>query len=618
MTVRELRVNIQGYEIASIEEKRRLTAQLLNSLLTAHEAAFLIDKGGVLTDSGSLEPEFDQVISLLEYRPHPPVIIVSPRMVPFKYRRQQDDLSYLSVRSLKRESTERLISRLLKDRSIRITSEQLSDLVKLSDGHPFNIYRMVDEVSERGLEPFLASPTDFIDWKHRQSSEYLQKIKLNKLEELILGLLNVVPELDFSAVVSALAINADVASDALFRLTDLHIVEPSDECFIISPALRVAVERDKRIGLPKELQTAAIRSLSESLSIRLEEGSAPISLVDAAVLSSLESGDTMSALAAAFLLPSHQVWLAKKHYDQRNWAESIRLAREALSGAGRLSRNGFVAACRYMCLAGARIGEPSTFNEGIKKLEAEADHSWAKSNIEFLKGFNSRLKGNLPDAETHFRNAYSLSPGSISAAREIAAICLTRDNLSEAESFAREAYSHASSNAYILDILISVLIRKHGRAARDSKEIQDIFGKLEVVDREAGRSFFATRRAELEHLWGDNKLALQMIEQAINKTPNFFEPRRLHAEILLKERNPSKALESIHIMRDIVQAHDPKERMTNYRMYLQTYAHYLTDTGEYNNAKKVFSDISVFTDAERVAAIREIEIVQAYRHKSNG
>ncbi len=150
ISVRELRVRIQGYDVASIKEKQRLVAELLNSLLLANEAALLIDKGGILNDSGSLTEEINDVISHLETKPHPPTIIISPRMIPRKLRRLEDDVSYLAVRSLKRDAAERLISKLLKDQAIPVTDDDLSELILLSDGHPFNIYRMFDELTELG------------------------------------------------------------------------------------------------------------------------------------------------------------------------------------------------------------------------------------------------------------------------------------------------------------------------------------------------------------------------------------------------------------------------------------------------------------------------------------
>ena len=112
-----------------------------------------------------------------------------------------------------------------------------------------------------------------------------------------------------------------------------------------------------------------MKRLAKSLSIRLEEGTAPITLLDSAVLASLESGDVPSEVAAALMLPSHQVWLAKRHYDQKRWRDCMRLASDALKGVARLSSDGFIGACRYLCLSASRMGDVETFNAGIARLE---------------------------------------------------------------------------------------------------------------------------------------------------------------------------------------------------------------------------------------------------------
>lgn len=349
LAAKELRIRIQSFQVASPDEKRRMVAEVLNSLLAANEAAFLVDTGGIVADSGQLEAEINEVVGRLQPQPHPPAIIIAPRMIPLKYRRREDDISYLALKSLGRDASKRLISRLVKDLGIMIDDKQLDALASLSDGHPFNYYRILSEITEKGVDLFLANPTDFLDWKHRQSSEYLRKITLNEDDTRILGLLKILPEIDFEAIIGGLSIEEARASETLVRLTNLHVLESFGEIFFVSPALRMAVERDNRIGLSKDEKKNAIGKLASSLSFRIEEGEAPIALIDAAVLSELESGNEMSGFAAAFLLPSHFVWLSKKKYDQRDFEESIRLAKEALKSPQRLSSSGLVGACRYLC-----------------------------------------------------------------------------------------------------------------------------------------------------------------------------------------------------------------------------------------------------------------------------
>ena len=100
-----------------------------------------------------------------------------------------------------------------------------------------------------------------------------------------------------------------------------------------------------------------------------------------------------------------------------------------------------------------------------------------------------------------------------------------------------------------------------------------------------------------------------------SRTPNIFEPRRIYAEILLAERNFTKVAEVINWMKNKVDAHEPGERRTNFRGYLESNALYLTELGRYSLAKEVYDDGSVFTAAERAAAVREIELIQMAKQR---
>ena len=473
---------------------------------------------------------------------------------------------------------------------------------------------MIEEIADCGPLTFLADPSGFVDWKHRQSSAYISRVDLNDTDVQLLSVLKIVPQLDFTALHGALAANTKLVSDALLRLVELHIIESVNDRFMISPPVRVAVERDRRIQLPKQARRGVIQRLASSLSMRLEEGTAPVVLIDSTILACLQDGDQMSSFVSAFLLPSHYVWMANTNYDARRLRECIRYARMALERTDRLSASGIVAACRFLCLAAARLQDREAFSEGIGKLRSTAADGWAKSNLAFLEGFNCRLKGELPRAERYFREAYAFSPGNHSAAREIAAICLVRDNLDESERFAREAHQHAPRNVYLVDILVSVLIRKHRESRKQANvELYGMFDLLEQVGEEGGRSFYTTRSAEFEHLCGDNRKALDLIEKAVKRTPRLFEPRRLQAEILLKAGNLAKANEVIGTMERMVNSRDLDEGRGSLRQFLQTKAHYLTEIGRYDEARTVFSDGRVFTEEEREAEIRNIGVVQGFR-----
>jgi hypothetical protein len=98
---------------------------------------------------------------------------------------------------------------------------------------------------------------------------------------------------------------------------------------------------------------------------------------------------------------------------------------------------------------------------------------------------------------------------------------------------------------------------------------------------------------EFEHIWGNNKIALRLIEEAVSRTPHIFEPKRLYVEILLKEGNRTKAQEVLRSLEERVNSRDPSERRSNYRAFLETNAHYLTEVGRYDEAKALYSNPSI-------------------------
>lgn len=611
ITPTEFRECVEVFNLADQIQKISMIADLFNSLLTSNEAALIFDEGGVLNDSGELSAQISDLIEELSGHPHPPVAIISRRMVPHRYRTSRPEIAFLAVGALTWESSLSLISTLLKRRGIVVDGEQIQELVKLSDSHPYNIYRVVEEVADRGVKTFLASPSDFIEWKHRQSSEYVGSILLNDLQILSLALLKNIPELDFETMYLSLDLDAGELAESLQRLVLLHILDSDNDRFRISPAVRTAVERDPRVKMSPKVQADAIAIVARTLSLRIEEGTAPVSLVDSAALAAIESGQVVAGFAAAFLLPSHYVWLAKLRYDQHQWSESIRFGLEALKGEARLSVNGLVAACRYLCLAAARFGSDEVFDSAIAKLKARAGDDWARSNVSYLEGFRQRMRGRLPAAQDLFQKAYDFHNGNISAMRELAAIALVRGDLGKAEGLARQAHSRARSNAYLVDMLLTILIRKRTSGVMTG-EIEDLFSILERVGEEDGRSFYTTRKAEYEYLWGDNGAAVELIERAVKKTPAIFEVRRLQAEIYLKAGNRNRADQALQAMAKMMEDRDVYDRRSNFRLFLETKAKYLVELGQYDDAKRLFEDQAYFTQAERDAAFKQIEISQSF------
>jgi hypothetical protein len=591
-----------------------MIASEINQLASNDEALIVYDGGGLLQDNGALQIEFEQIVNGLVDRPHPPIIFVSPRMTAPRFRRPQRDLAYLSLGLLSAEDSKRLLGSLLKEKKVSVRSDELIVLNELADQHPFNIYRIVELIDEiNSVEVFVANPIDFNDWKHKHTSEYVKKTSLSDLDYKILSIFQIVPELYFKSLCTVLDVPSDQVSGAIQKMIDLHLVRIVEDRIAISPALRIAMQRDPRVKLSDLDRTHVLKSLSSVLSARMDDKSSPISLIDSTILVELETGKPTSKLQEAFLLPSHNVWLAKKHYDDKRWDLAIEPAKSAIAGRARLSKSGIVAACRYLALAAARINDQSNFNHGLSSLKAVATDDWTKSNVSFLEGFNARLSGYLYDAQKSFLSSYQLSKGSRSTARELASVCLLLNDPEQAEVYAQEAYQIAKQNPFLIDILISCLIYTKKKDCVNDPEVRDLLEALQIWDQSEGRSFYLTRKAEIEYLYGSQAVALQFVDQALVITPRLFEPLQLKAKIHLKRGEPSRAKVLIDMLEKILRSSDLSGNRPHHRPFLFLKTEYHLEVGEYSKAQSLLGDARFFTDDDRAGLKKNIDLARAYK-----
>jgi tetratricopeptide (TPR) repeat protein len=494
----------------------------------------------------------------------------------------------------------------------------LEQIVSLSDGHPFNVNFLVGTAIEYTLPVALADTTELTQWKRRHGSEFLRNIEFSEEEEAILAALRDFSILDFSTIHGILGGEIAAVGKALTRLMDFHVIEAAgSDTYQVAPPLRTAVGRDNRFTLDPDRTRAMLKVISDSLMAHTEADEISVSMIDAGILAALQEGTAVSPFFSAFLLPSHLVWLARRHYDGKRWAECARLTLAALESVNRLSPAGKVEACRLLCLSSARLNRQDDFQKGIAMLRTWADDSWARSNVHFQLGFNARLDGNLLQAEAHFREAYGESPGNPDVIRELAAICMIRGELDQAETFARKAIDPASDNPYILDILLRVLIACPPNKLREHElEISYLFETLKSVGEDEGRSFYTTRRAEYELKHGRIDEACHFIDAAALKTPGIFAVHALRAKIYLERGLKTVAKDEIEKIRRVVYRNQPGDRRSNLRALLEIEASYLAATGDYNAAKEIYGRRTVFTEEEAQVAIRTIDYEQAMRRNA--
>lgn len=614
-TLSAYKARILAFSIASADEKACQIAQLIETLIESRETLIIQDNGGLLEQSGRLQPHIQLILDKIQSRFHPSIIFISERTVPRIQRPNPDSVIYSQLPSLERKDVRQLAAFLFKRAKIPYSEEQLQAIVELSDGHPFNVMFVIEAAKQYTLDVFLSDPSELTHWKRSRSTAFLQKItNFTPLERSILIGLKAFSSLDFDTLAQTTDGSTQELGAAMMRLMDLHIIEAKAEAYLISPPLRIAVGRDPRFTASASELSGLLRKIGGLLNGHDENSEIPFSLLNAGILAQLEESGTVSELFVSFMLPSHLVWLARRHYDNKEFEDAIRLAKSALEGSDRLSPAGLVEACRCLCLAGTRLGEEKAYELGLSVLKRNGNSSWALSNLDFLIGFHARLQGKLPEAEKHLRKAYELSPGNFSAARELAAVCLARGDVDSAEEFAREAFSKAPDNSYILDIMLSILIKRG--VAENRMEIESLFERFKYIGDEEGHSFYTTRCAEYALRSGRLDEARKLIDRAKEMTPGFFGVRELRFEIYLDVGNKAVALEELNALEALVTKSVAAERRANSRPFLEMKARYLSAIGSFKEAKQVYHTKGLFTPEEVERALKEIDMEQAYRRQN--
>jgi hypothetical protein len=137
-------------------------------------------------------------------------------------------------------------------------------------------------------------------------------------EKVILAALHDFSKLDFATIQGIVGGEIAVVGKALARLMDFHVIEAAgDDTYQAAPPLRIAIDRDKRLALRPDQRRAMLKVVSDSLQAYADDNEISVSMIDAGILATLQEGNDVSPLFSAFLLPSHLVWLAKRHYDRR-------------------------------------------------------------------------------------------------------------------------------------------------------------------------------------------------------------------------------------------------------------------------------------------------------------
>jgi hypothetical protein len=174
-TLSAYRTRILAFATESEVGKERLIVQLLERVIDAREAIFIVDRGGLLDHEGSFQSPMRKVVAQLNPQRRPCVIFIAERMMPQIRQHEVDGLVYCRLSPLSADESKQLFGLMLRNAGTDYSSDELVELAKLSDGHPFNIAFIMEAVKHYGIQVVLGDPSEIARWKRRRGFRFFDE-----------------------------------------------------------------------------------------------------------------------------------------------------------------------------------------------------------------------------------------------------------------------------------------------------------------------------------------------------------------------------------------------------------------------------------------------------------
>ncbi|MEJ8322600.1 TIR domain-containing protein [Kosakonia sacchari] len=238
-----------------------------------------------------------------------------------------------------------------------------------------------------------------------------------------------------------------------------------------------------------------MKSILKKYSQLNDETYVSLDILDARIVSHLTTNEPLPEYLQNFVMPIQLIKASKRRYYERDYIDSLKLAKDAYELRTKLSTDGIIETWRLIGLSSARTGNEeqfSFFEEQYKKIP----NNFKKDIIfNFVNGFKFRLKGKLKDALKYLMKIENRKDIDAYVYREIATIYSFDERFDEAIDYADKALSIDVDNPFILDIKAWALLSlyRKERSTTLVNKIDECLEKLKIADERKGTTFFHVR-----------------------------------------------------------------------------------------------------------------------------
>jgi hypothetical protein len=490
--------DFENFSYLSQVEKCEKISEYISKLADEGTLPIFFDEGGVLQDNGDYQPYFPEIFSKLQNFSRPVAGFIQYRMMKFNYKKNHQRSIHIRLNQLDDETVFELMCLKLKELDIDFQIDEVKIAQKFTDGHPFNINLVVAYIAEEGMSILLSDPSEVLESKAERGQSFIRRIDFSDIESDIVAILHEYVSADIDFIFAALDKGGVDVTEALRRLEDFCCIERREQLFVLSPLIRDAIRRDKRFSRDDKWAGVIGARVLDTIKEVEDFENVTLSFIDGAIYQMLKTGQMISHLNS-IILPTHLLRLGRQYYDRGKWQSAVDFMHRALEREYDLTMDAKVEANRILGLALTRIDSNSSGIGEVVKTLRRYGTATARRVAFFVEGFRARRNGQYPAAEEKFLAAAALGSQNYHINRELSSVLCHQGRYSEAEPYARAAYSRTPENPYIVDILIEALEGKVLEGySQNRAEVARLYEELKVLCDSGGYQFYDVRIARIQ------------------------------------------------------------------------------------------------------------------------
>jgi tetratricopeptide (TPR) repeat protein len=451
------------------------------------EMPILVDEGGMFTSDGDFSEGCRPIITELVDNDEAYMFVVSSRKPPSLF-------PSLSLRPLGADHVKRLVSKIALDRSLALNTAQIGEIAEYVNGYPPAAYYAIDLVKDYGIEIVLADKNRLVQFRMAVFIKYLKDKSLSPAQKSILLVLARYSPLPLQVIAETLKLDASSIASEVMGLIDHSLIVPNENgMYAIAEPVADSVVSEFRVGedIDHTLIFNSLKAMLDQTDRELPRLDLNRLLFRAAVRSGVNATTT-------FHLTNDLITLVTDFYHRREYRKCIEAARVALQEAPNNETS-----WDYLIRALIQDEQWSIAEAEIVEFEKYG----SRRDIDFLRGFLQRKKGNYTGALQFFLSAEKNGRSGFALNREIANCYFLADKIDEAKKYIKEALAK-KDNHYVLDLSIQIANRQG-----DEATAREGLRKLEALDSPA---FVKHRLSTIELRFGDPQKALKAAQEAVS------------------------------------------------------------------------------------------------------